>query len=154
MYIRRDAACHVRVNLHIIKPLCTADAAGRIPTDSDLLIQPLSAPAVRWFGPFASVSKDLLCGFVHLITPVFCVFLDLLRALARLDWALSALRLRLLICRSAAGWPNGWFFGGGKYAFGQFFELFWGKRRFFEKNLAKNFFNRKITFIFAAKNRQ
>lgn len=47
MYIRRDAACLVRVNPHIIKPLCTADAACRVLTDSDLLIQPLSAPAVR-----------------------------------------------------------------------------------------------------------
>ena len=52
------------------------------------------------------------------------------------------------------GYGKTWFLRLGKYAFGQFFELFWGKRRFFEKNLAKNFFNRKITFIFAAKNRQ
>ena len=49
MYISRDAACRVRVNVQIFRRLDTAnaDAAGRVPTDSDLLIQRRRA-AVFW----------------------------------------------------------------------------------------------------------
>ena len=43
MYISRDAACRVCVTVHIIRLLGAAwtDASGSVPTDSDLLIQPL-----------------------------------------------------------------------------------------------------------------